>query len=107
MKKRDGDKKLSAAFLKRVGDYMLVETPLARADVCLVFGNTPAVHLAERAAELYAEGYFKTIIVSGGVPLEDGRLEAHCMRDVLLAKGVPASAILVEDKAQNTGENIF
>ena len=89
-----------------MGEYMLVETPLAKADACIVFGsNHHAAHLAARAAELYKQGYFKLIVVSGGVPMADGRLEADCMRDVLLERGVPASAILVEDKARNTGEN--
>ncbi|MCE9507838.1 MAG: YdcF family protein [Alphaproteobacteria bacterium] len=99
-------KNLSAAFLKAVGDYMLVETPLARADVCLVFGNPHADHLAAQAAELYHRGYFSLIVVSGGVATDDGRLEAHRMRDVLLARGVPAEIIMVEDKARNCGENV-
>lgn len=105
MKKIGGN--LSAAFLKEIGDYMLIETPLKKADVCIVFGNHHSVHSAEQAAALYKKGYFKTILVSGGVPMKDGRLEADCMRDVLLAKGVPASAILVENKAKNTGENVI
>jgi uncharacterized SAM-binding protein YcdF (DUF218 family) len=100
-------KKLTPAFLKAVGDYMLVETPLARADVCLVFGNPHADHLAAQAAELYHRGYFSLIVVSGGVATDDGRLEAHRMRDVLLAKGVPAEIIMVEDKARNCGENVM
>jgi len=107
-KKAEAADRLSAAFLKEIGDYMLVETPLAKADVCIVFGNHHPVHMAEQAAKLYKQGYTSTIVVSGGVPVKgDGRLEAHYMRDVLLAKGVPASAILVEDKATNTGENVI
>jgi hypothetical protein len=102
---RKGD--LCAAFLKAAGDYMLVETPLAVADVCLLFGNARADDIANHAADLYAQGYFKRAVVSGGVPTDDGRLEAHRMRDVLIERGVPASAILVEDKATNTGENVM
>jgi uncharacterized SAM-binding protein YcdF (DUF218 family) len=98
---------LTAAFLKRVGDYMLVSTPLARADVCLVFGNNiHPDHLAEQAADLYHRGFFNLIVVSGGPPTGDGRIEAHRMRDVLVEKGVPEKNILVEDKAMNTGENV-
>jgi hypothetical protein len=105
---KKADNNLSTAFLKHIGDYMLVETPLAKADVCIIFGNHHAVHMAEQAAELYKQGYFNLIVVSGGVAVKnDGRLEAHYMRDVLLAKGVPASAILLEDKAQNTMENVL
>jgi hypothetical protein len=100
-------KKLAAAFLKHIGDYMLVETPLARADMCLLFGGSRADELAARAAELYHQGYFPLIICSGGVLTPKGEVEAYQMRDVLLAKGVPDGAILVEDKATNTGENVL
>ena len=100
-------KKLTPEFLKAVGDYMLVETPLAVADVCLVFGNPHADHLANMAADLYHLGYFNLIVVSGGAATDDGRLEANRMRDVLVARGVPDDKILVEDKARNCGENVI
>ena len=57
--------RLSAAFLKAVGKYMLVETKLGVADLCIVFGNPHADHLAAHAAKLDHQGYFKTIVVSG------------------------------------------
>lgn len=100
-------KKLTPEFLKAVGDYMLVETPLAMADVCLVFGNrSHPDHLAEEAADLYHRGYFDLVVVSGGPATDDGRSEAVRMRDVLRARGVPEFRILVEDRAQNSGENV-
>lgn len=98
--------RLSAAFLKAVGKYMLVETKLGVADLCIVFGNPHADHLAAHAAKLYHQGYVKTIVVTGKPATDDGRPEAIRMRDVLVQKGVPASAILVEDKATNSGENV-
>lgn len=104
------DFSLSSVFLKRIGDYMLVETPLAKADACILFGNGHAVHLARHAAKLYHQGYFDTIVTTGGVPVPgdpQGKFEAVIMRNVLIRNGVPASAILVEDKATNTGENVF
>jgi uncharacterized SAM-binding protein YcdF (DUF218 family) len=99
-------KKLSKEFLKAVGEYMLVETPLAKADLCLLFGGERADELATRAAELYHQGYFPLIVVSGGVKTSKGELEAFQMYDVLVKNGVPTSAILIEDKATNTGENV-
>ena len=86
---------------------MLVETPLAAADVCLVFGNKAHPdHLAEQAADLYHQGYFSLVVVSGAPVTDDGRGEAARMRDVLVARGVPETCILVEDQAQNSGENV-
>lgn len=98
---------LSNAFLKKIGEYMLVETiPLAKADVCLLFGNNKhAEELALRAALLYRQGFFKKIVASGAPPMKDGRRECDAMRDVLIANGVPAADILIEDKAMNTGDN--
>lgn len=100
------DNKLTAAFLKEIGEYMLVETPLARADVCLLFGGERATELANHAADLYHQGYFSLVVVSGGVKTSKGIMEAHQMRDVLLARGVPEEIILVEDRATNTEENV-
>lgn len=99
-------KKLTPEFMKHIGKYLLVETPLAKADMCLVFGNNHADHLANGAADLYFQGYFPLIVVSGGVATDDGRLEAHRMRDVLVGRGVPEECIIVEDKATNSGENV-
>ncbi len=99
--------RLTAAFLKAVGKYMLVETKLGMADVCIVFGNPHCDHLAAHAAKLYHAGYTKTIVVSGKPVTGDGRSEAIRMRDMLVKCGVPVSAILVEDKASNSGENVL
>ncbi|MBI1215874.1 MAG: YdcF family protein [Alphaproteobacteria bacterium] len=104
-KPQKGD--LSEAFLKAAGDYMLIETPLAKADLCILFGNSKADLIANHAADLYEQGYFTRMVVTGGVATDDGRLEADRMRDVLVARGVPVENILVEDDATNTGENVI
>lgn len=101
--------KLQDAFLKQIGKYMLVETPVAQADVCLVFGcQTPTrcEALANHAADLYDKGLFKLIVVSGGVPDAAGTTEAMRMRDVLVKRGVPENIIRMEEQASNTGENV-
>ncbi|HYD17025.1 MAG TPA: YdcF family protein [Patescibacteria group bacterium] len=99
-------KDLSKEFLKAVGEYMLVETPLRRADVCLCFGGEHAEEIAQHAADLYHQGYFSLVVVSGQPNTSKGVMEAKAMRDVLLARGVPDEIILVEDRATNTGENV-
>jgi uncharacterized SAM-binding protein YcdF (DUF218 family) len=98
---------LSTAFLRQIGDYMLVKTPLKRADACIVFGGgRNSTLLAAHAAELHQQGYFDLAVVTGGVPIRGtDKLEAHEMRDVLLSHGM--QHVLVEDKAQHTGENVL
>lgn len=79
------------------------------ADVALVLGNTvnpdgtPSDRLAarlDRSLELFQQGTFPLIIVSGAVGKE-GHDEATVMRDYLTARGVPSSQIIV-DSAGNT-----
>jgi uncharacterized SAM-binding protein YcdF (DUF218 family) len=66
--------------------------------------------VATRAAELYHEGCFPWLVVTGATSrttaqrFPDG--EAAAYRERLLAQGVPDDVILVEPHATNTGENI-
>jgi uncharacterized SAM-binding protein YcdF (DUF218 family) len=59
------------------------------------------------AADLYKAGKARLILVSGGSWLYPSlaRSEAADMRDVLMRFGVPESAILMEDKSEDTGQN--
>jgi uncharacterized SAM-binding protein YcdF (DUF218 family) len=60
---------------------------------------------AHHAADLYKQGLARAIIPTGGVT-GPGPSEAQAMAAVLQADGVPASAILLEDRARDTVENI-
>lgn len=69
------------------------------------------LRVAERGAELYLQGWAPLLIMSGGL----GRLtqemwsepEADKFAKIALEMGVPAEAILIENKSTNTGENIL
>ena len=90
-------------------------------DAIVVLGGTvmpgmpplqPDPHLNEgaervwKAARLYHRGVAPTIIVSGGPYNRTSRPEAEAMRQFLLDLGVPSAAIVMEEKARNTAENI-
>jgi hypothetical protein len=79
---------------------------LAVADLIFVFGTrhwTPA----EVAAALYKRSLSKTVVVTGGPDRDPESLpEAHRHRDLLVAAGVPASSVIVEDKSVHTLENV-
>lgn len=66
--------------------------------------------MAERAAELYLLGYGKYIIFTGGLGRITQKIwnkpEAEKFAEVAIGKGVPESAIYIENKSGNTGENI-
>lgn len=80
------------------------------ADLIVVLGNqvTPAGEPStrlrirlDRAVELYREGQAPRILVSGGIGRE-GVAEGTVMRDYLVRYGIPATAILVDNRGNNT-----
>jgi len=95
---------------KTIWDYLKVGMPLQKADGMLIFCSND-LRVAEYAAELYHLGYAPWICSSGGV----GRLtydlyhkpEAEAFADMLRCRSVPDTAILIENQATNTAENIF
>lgn len=74
-----------------------------------VFGERPSPVLRERinhAIALYQEGKVKTIIFTGGRSRPEAMSEAAVSRNYALARGVPDSAILVEESSTTTRENL-
>ncbi|MCS5479949.1 YdcF family protein [Corynebacterium sp. YIM 101645] len=61
-------------------------------------------HRLEAAHALAITRPTTPIVVSGGLT-PDGHIEAHAMREWLIANGVPASRIIVEDRANSTVTN--
>jgi len=99
--------------------YFLVLEPLWRflavceepvpSDVIFVFGSR-ALEVPRRAADLYAAGFSRRILVSGRFgPMTEGvfrKPEALVFKDELMRYGVPARAIRTEVEAGNTLENV-
>jgi uncharacterized SAM-binding protein YcdF (DUF218 family) len=91
--------------------YMRLVHPLSAADAILALGSFDPM-VAVCAADLWHAKLAPVIIMSGGIAhrgtlLETGwdRSEAQVFADVAVKEGVPLWAIILEDKAQNTGEN--
>lgn len=82
------------------------------APVALLLGGNPnnARNRALAAAELYRAGRVPYIIPSGGVKWDiDGEMisESHFMKRILMEKGVPEEAIILENQATTTIENMI
>jgi uncharacterized SAM-binding protein YcdF (DUF218 family) len=94
---------------KKLWDYHHMNHPIEKADCILVLGSYD-LRVADRAADLYLEGWAPLLIFSGGL----GRLtklmwkepEADQLARIAINRGVPEEAILVENQSTNTGENI-
>lgn len=77
---------------------------------CILALGSHDLHVAERAAELYLEGYSKFIIFTGGLGRITQKIwgipEAKKFQEVAIMKGVPEEDILIECNSTNTGENL-
>jgi len=100
-----------AAPLRVVWDYMRLVHPPVHADAILTLGSFD-VQAAVHAATLWKAGLAPLIIMSGGIAhlggvLDTGwaRPEAQVFADAARREGVPAEALLLEERAQNTGDN--
>ena len=93
-----------------IWDYHHLNQKLEKADVLLVLGSHD-LRVAERAAELFLQGYAPLVVFSGQV----GKLtkdlwsepEADKFTAVAIKLGVPPASIIIENKSVNTGENII
>ena len=85
------------------------------ADVIIVLGAGlrrdgqpgPAIRRrATHAAILYEQGYANQVICTGGYPMQFiTRSEADACREVLMERGVPFEAIVLEEQSRSTEEN--
>lgn len=98
---------LVLADLSTIWRYLATEGEFRPSDVIFCLGS--AHHgTARRAAALYHLGIASRILVTGAgadvvVP---HHTEAEAFSRVLMSSGVPSSAVIVETRATNTGENI-
>lgn len=91
-------------------DYHHMNHRLAKCDCILALGSHD-LRVAERAAQLYLEGWAPLIIMSGGLGNFTKEMwnvaEADQFAEIAIQKGVPAEKVLIENCSTNTGENIL
>ena len=99
-----------SSLAKTLWDYHHVNHILKKSDCILALGSHD-LRVAERAAELYLQGYAPLVIMSGGLGNFTKELwtekEADQFAAVAIEKGVPEKNILIENNSSNTGENIL
>jgi uncharacterized SAM-binding protein YcdF (DUF218 family) len=91
-------------------DYHHVNHQLEKADCIFALGSHD-LRVADRAAELWLEGWAPLVIMSGGLGNFTADMwtekEADRFAGIAIKRGVPPDAILVENQSSNTGENIL
>lgn len=102
------NQKLQAAIpqLKIIWDALVRRDILPDKADAIVIGGCKDLAVAERAAELYHAGIAKTIIVSGYKPKWLTITEAKLLADHCIKLGVSPEALILEEQASNTGQNI-
>ena len=95
---------------KKLWDYHHLNDAMAKSDCILALGSHDT-RVADRAAELFLEGWAPVLIFSGGLGNVTRGIwtetEADKFAAIAVKKGVPENAILIENKSSNTGENIL
>ena len=82
---------------------LLGTTPQARFDRIT---NYFFIYRIDAAEQLYRAGKIDQILISGDEHSLDGVNETECMRDSLVARGVPANAIILDGKGYRTINSI-
>lgn len=77
----------------------------AQADI-IVIGGCYDLGLAERAAEIYHSHISKLIVISGYRQAKRNISEAQYLSNRCIELGIPPNALIMEETASNTGENI-
>lgn len=109
-------------IISDVSDYIFVSDKPEKADAIFLPGGSHPEQ-PEYAAELYRKGYAKLLIPSGGVSVKrdswpgvrskadiyngDYKTDCEFFTDVFLKNGVPANAIIGENKSGHTRDNAF
>lgn len=86
--------------------------------VGLLLGTTPQARIGritnyffiyriDAAEELYKAGKIEKILISGDENSLDGINEPECMRDSLVARGVPTNAIILDGKGYRTINSVI
>lgn len=95
-------------YVKVLWDYMHLNHKIKKCD-CILGLGCQDLHIPERCAELYHQGYGNIIIFAGGF----GKItkdiwnisEADKFAEIAVNLGVPKEKIYIENKSTNTGDN--
>ena len=94
---------------RKLWDYHRLNHPLEPADLILILGSHD-LRVGDRAAELFHENMAPRLCFTGGYGNwtrgHFERPEAEMIAERAIACGVPASVLIKEPRASNTGENI-
>lgn len=102
------DQTMTADDLLSISRYVMPALPLEPAALGFLFGTRHGVEeFCRDTHALWERGMFERLLVSGGATAGQARPEALVIAERLVELGVPASILILECEATNTGENVF
>lgn len=94
---------------KLLWEYHHLNNNLSKKDCIMAFGSHDTL-VAERAADLYNQGFAQFVIFTGGLGKITKNIwkqsEAEKFSEIAISLGVPRDKIFIETESTNTGENI-
>jgi len=98
---------MSNANLQSIADYVMPSFPARASDLGFLFGTRHGVpEFCEAAHELWRNGMFSRLLISGGRTRSMPLAEAEVIAERLIALGIPENILILETEAVNTGENV-
>jgi len=99
---------MTADDLLRIADYIMPPLPAQPSTLGFLFGTRHGVDaFCLDTHALWQAGMFQRLLVSGGPTGGNPQAEALVIAERLVQLGVPASILILETAATNTGENVL
>lgn len=93
--------------LQSIANYVMPSFPACASDLGFLFGTRHGVpEFCKAAHELWQNGMFSRLLVSGGRTRSMPLAEAEVIAERLVGLGVPENVLILETEAMNTGENV-
>lgn len=96
---------LFGGFFLGVGMYLSPQNNLKKSDAIVAISGGDTDARVEEAVSLYKDGWSSVLIFSGAALDPNSPSNAATMRLQAIKSGVPANAIMIEEKAVNTKQN--
>jgi uncharacterized SAM-binding protein YcdF (DUF218 family) len=99
---------MTADDLLSISNYVMPILPLRPAKLGFLFGTRHGVEeFCRETHALWQRGMFERLLVSGGATAGQEKPEALVIGERLVELGFPASHLILECEATNTGENVI
>jgi uncharacterized SAM-binding protein YcdF (DUF218 family) len=93
--------------LQCIAKYIMPSFPACASDLGFLFGTRHGVpEFCQVAHELWQNGMFGHLLISGGRTGCSPQAEADLIAERLVALGIPETVLILETAARNTGENV-